>query len=63
MKCEFCKKTPAILKCKECSCSFCCGCIQLEVHSCEGVAKRKAQQKLMLEKSLPQIVASKVIRF
>ena len=63
MKCECCKRALAILKCKECSCSYCSGCIQLEVHSCEGVAKRKAQQKLLLEKSLPTVVADKVTRF
>lgn len=63
MKCECCKKTLAILKCKECSCSFCSGCIQLEVHICEGIAKRKVKQKLILEKSLPPVVSDKVIRF
>jgi hypothetical protein len=63
MKCEQCKRTPAILKCKECSCSFCCGCIQLEVHSCEGINKKKIQDLALLESKLKLVIAEKVTRF
>lgn len=60
MKCLKCRTKMGMLKCKECSGNFCCGCIQLEVHTCTGLEAKKKEEKQLLEKRLPVIIASKI---
>ena len=62
MKCPHCKRSPVMLVCKECSSSCCCGCIQLEVHKCKGVAERKAKERLVLESKLPVVIGQKITK-
>jgi len=51
-----------MLKCKECSGNFCSGCIQLEVHTCSGLENKKKEEKELLAKKLPLIIASKIVK-
>lgn len=60
MKCPHCKRNNAMLVCKECSSSCCCGCIQLEVHQCKGAAERKLKERALLESKLPLVIGQKI---
>lgn len=62
MKCLKCRGAMGMLKCKECSGNFCSGCIQLEVHTCSGLENKKKEEKELLAKKLPLIIASKIVK-
>jgi predicted nucleic acid binding AN1-type Zn finger protein len=49
-----------ILKCRECSGSFCAKCIQLEVHFCPKLDERTKIEKENLARKLVKVVASKI---
>ena len=51
------------LKCRECEGSFCCKCIQLEVHCCPKLDERSKTEKENLAKKLVKVIAPKVISF
>ena len=58
-----CKHKNRFLTCRECSGSFCCKCIQLEVHCCLKLDERSKIEKENLSKKLVKVVASKVATF
>ena len=58
-----CKHKNRFLTCRECSGSFCCKCIQLEVHCCPQLDSRSKIEKENLSKKLVKVVASKVATF
>lgn len=41
-----------ILKCKYCSCSFCCRCIQIDIHSCVSSSAKIMELKNQLKNTL-----------
>jgi len=49
-----------ILKCRECSGSFCSRCIQLEVHFCPKLDERTKIEKENLANKLVKVVAPKI---
>jgi predicted nucleic acid binding AN1-type Zn finger protein len=49
-----------ILKCRECSGSFCAKCIQLEVHFCPKLDERTKIEKENLASKLVKVVAPKI---
>ena len=49
-----------ILKCRECSGSFCTKCIQLEVHFCPKLNERTKIEKENLASKLVKVVAPKI---
>ena len=49
-----------ILKCRECSGSFCAKCIQLEVHFCPKLNERTKIEKENLANKLVKVVAPKI---
>lgn len=51
------------LRCRECEGSFCCRCIQLEVHCCPKLDERSKIEKDNLAKKLVKVVAPKVPSF
>jgi len=58
-----CKHKNRFLKCRECSGSFCCKCIQLEVHECPKLDERSKIEKENLAKKLVKVEAPKVLTF
>ena len=58
-----CKHKNKFLKCRECEGSFCCRCIQLEVHCCPKLDERSKIEKENLAKKLVKVVGSKVATF
>ena len=58
-----CKHKNRFLTCRECAGSFCCKCIQLEVHACPKLDERSKIEKENLSKKLVKVVASKVATF
>ena len=58
-----CKHKNRFLKCRECEGSFCCKCIQLEVHCCPKLDERSKIEKENLAKKLVKVVASKIESF
>ena len=56
-----CKHKNRFLKCRECHGSFCCGCIQLEVHLCPKLDERSKIEKENLSKKLIKVVAPKMV--
>ena len=58
-----CKHKNRFLKCRECAGSFCCKCIQLEVHMCPKLDDRTRIEKENLSKKLVKVVAPKVLTF
>jgi len=58
-----CKHKNRFLKCRECEGSFCCKCIQLEVHCCPKLDERSKIEKENLAKKLVKVVAPKVATF
>lgn len=52
-----------ILKCRECSGSFCTRCIQLEAHFCPKLDERSKIEKENLAKKLVKVVAPKMESF
>lgn len=52
MRCENCKKKGIPLQCKFCNKGFCCSCIQLEVHNCEGLKVKIDKDIKRLEKDI-----------
>lgn len=60
MKCQFCKRTPAILDCKYCEKNFCSRCIQLELHACENMSDKKNELLDKLKTTLTVLKVSKL---
>jgi len=58
-----CKHKNRFLTCRECSGSFCCKCIQLEVHACPKLDERSKIEKENLSKKLVKVVGTKVPTF
>ena len=58
-----CKHKNRFLTCRECSGSFCCKCIQLEVHACPKLDERLKTEKENLSKKLVKVEAPKVLTF
>ena len=52
MPCDKCKKKGIPMKCNYCPNSYCSRCIQLEMHSCEGIEQSKQKHISNLEKQL-----------
>jgi predicted nucleic acid binding AN1-type Zn finger protein len=52
MGCDKCKRKGVPIDCKYCEQHFCPRCIQLEVHNCDGIQKRKDEHLKQLEKQL-----------
>ena len=63
MTCSWCKKKGLTLKCKGCQMMFCTSDIQLEKHCCLLMEDVKRSELEALEKSLPKVVAEKVVKF
>ena len=51
------------LTCRECLGSFCCRCIQLEMHSCPKLNERSKTEKENLAKKLVKVAPTKVVTF
>jgi hypothetical protein len=58
-----CKHKNRFLKCRECEGSFCCKCIQLEVHCCPKLDARSKIEKENLAKKLVKVEAAKIVTF
>jgi hypothetical protein len=60
-KCKQCSKKIGFcgIHCKYCLNDFCSGCIQLEIHRCAGIAKKKEEEISNLEKKLPLVESKK----
>ena len=52
MPCDKCKKKGIPIPCKYCKGEFCSRCIQLEVHTCDGIEKSKQDHLSNLKKQL-----------
>lgn len=52
MPCYKCKKKGLPIPCSYCNHGYCSGCIQLEIHKCEGLADKIENEKTNLEKKL-----------
>jgi predicted nucleic acid binding AN1-type Zn finger protein len=63
MKCQCCKKKLAMINCKGCNSIFCSGCIQMELHSCTGLAAAKIEELRLLKERLVKIESKKLLGF
>ena len=61
VKCKKCNKKIGFfgITCKYCSSDYCSSCIQLEIHECLGIDKKRQEELSNLEKKLPLVQSKK----